>query len=120
MVAAGILYATELKLKGHSPMIISMSIGGPEPSDIIEDAIEYAIESGVIVVAAAGNDGLKGMDWPGAYPQVISVGACGWKYEWWWPNDPNGPKYEPYKTRYRLWCCKTTLTDITMSQKGQI
>jgi len=103
MVAAGIYYATELKLKGYSPMIISMSLGGPEPSPIIEEAINYAIKNGVIVVAAAGNSGLEGMDWPGAYPQVISVGACGWKYEWWWPEDPNGPGYEPYTARYRLW-----------------
>jgi subtilisin family serine protease len=93
-VAAGIRYATELKLKGYSPMIISMSLGGSEPSDIIEEAINYAIENGVIVVAAAGNDGLEGMDWPGAYPQVISVGACGWRYEWYRPTD--GP-------HYRLW-----------------
>jgi subtilisin family serine protease len=97
MVAAGIRYATELKLKGNSPMIISMSLGGPEPSDIIEDAINYAIENGVIVVAAAGNDGLEGMDWPGAYPEVISVGACGWKYEWY------GPEYTEPPPRYRLW-----------------
>jgi subtilisin family serine protease len=103
MVAAGIRYATELKLKGNCPMIVSMSLGGPEPSDIIKDAIDYAIKNGVIVVAAAGNDGNEGMDWPGAYPQVISVGACGWKYEWWWPSDTNGPGYEPYATRYRLW-----------------
>jgi len=94
-VAAGIYYATELKLKGYSPMVISMSLGGPEPSDIIEDAIDYAIRNGVIVVAAAGNDGLEGMDWPGAYPEVISVGACGWKYEWY------GPGY--VAPRYRLW-----------------
>jgi subtilisin family serine protease len=95
-VAAGIRYATELKIKGYSPMIISMSIGGPEPSDIIEEAIDYAINNGVIVVAAAGNSGLEGMDWPGAYPEVISVGACGWRYEWLKP-----PEYEePF---YRLW-----------------
>lgn len=97
MVAAGIRYATDLKLKGYSPMVISMSLGGPEPSDIIEDAIDYAIENGVIVVAAAGNDGLEGMDWPGAYPQVISAGACGWKYEWYWPGNVTPPP------RYRLW-----------------
>jgi subtilisin family serine protease len=96
-VAAGIYYATELKLKGYSPMIISMSLGGPEPSDIIEDAINYAIGNGVIVVAAAGNDGLEGMDWPGAYRQVISVGACGWKYEWY------RPEYTEPPPRYRLW-----------------
>lgn len=102
-VAAGIYYATELKLKGYSPMIISMSIGGSEPSTIIEDAINYAIDHGVTVVAAAGNDGLAGMDWPGAYPQVISAGANGWKYEWWWPADLNGPGIPPITSRFRLW-----------------
>jgi subtilisin family serine protease len=39
------------------------------------------------------------MDWPGAYPQVISVGACGWKYEWYKPTaDPP----------YRLWWLQDT------------
>jgi subtilisin family serine protease len=95
-VAAGIRYATELKIKGYSPMIISMSIGGPEPSNIIKEAIDYAIDNGVIVVAAAGNSGLEGMDWPGAYPEVISVGACGWRYEWLKPLEYK----EPF---YRLW-----------------
>jgi subtilisin family serine protease len=78
-------------------MVISMSLGGGEPTDIIEDAIDYAIANGVIVVAAAGNAGDAGMDWPGAYPQVISVGACGWKYEWYWPANTAPP------SRYRLW-----------------
>jgi subtilisin family serine protease len=96
-IAAGIIYATELKLKGYSPMIISMSLGGPEPNQAMEDAIDYAIANGVIVVAAAGNAGDAGMDWPGAYPQVISAGACGWKYEWYWPNLVAPP------ARYRLW-----------------
>jgi len=98
-VAAGIYYATELKIKGHSPMIISMSLGGPEPSTILEDAINFAIANGVIVVAAAGNDGLAGMDWPGAYPQVISAGANGWRYEWYKPTEP---------PHYRLWWLQDT------------
>jgi len=83
-------------------MIVTMSLGGPEPTAIIEDAIDYAISKGVIVVAAAGNSGTEGMDWPGAYPQVISVGASGWKYEWYWPKltPPSGPSGSQ---RYRLW-----------------
>ena len=98
-VAAGIYYATDLKIQGYSPMVISMSLGGPEPTVEIEDAINYAIGHGVIVVAAAGNSGDAGMDWPGAYPQVISAGACGWKYEW-YDASGNPP---PYTRRYRLW-----------------
>jgi subtilisin family serine protease len=96
-VAAGIIYATDLKIKGYSPMVISMSLGGSEPNAVMEAAINYAIANGVIVVAAAGNAGNAGMDWPGAYPQVISAGACGWKYEWYWPGLTSPPP------RYRLW-----------------
>jgi len=97
-VAAGIRYATDLKIAGYSPMIITMSLGGPAPAQVMEEAIDYAIANGVIVVASAGNEGEDGMGWPGAYPQVISVGACGWKYEWYWPE------YQaPTAGRYRLW-----------------
>jgi subtilisin family serine protease len=96
-VAAGIVYATNLKLAGYAPMVITMSLGGPAPSQVMEDAVDYAIENGVIVVAAAGNEGTAGMGWPGAYPQVISAGASGWKYEWY------GPDFTSPPPRYRLW-----------------
>jgi subtilisin family serine protease len=96
-VAAGIVYATDLKIAGYSPMIITMSLGGPAPATVMEEAIDYAIENGVIVVASAGNEGDAGMGYPGAYSQVISVGACGWKYEWY------GPDYVAPPPRYRLW-----------------
>ena len=101
-VAAGIRYVTDLKLAGYSPMIITMSLGGPAPATVLEEAINYAISNGVIVVVAAGNAGEEGMDWPGAYPQVISVGACGWRYEWYWP----GPVAPP--PRDRLWWLQDT------------
>jgi len=96
-VAAGIEYATDLKLAGYSPMIITMSLGGPAPSAVMEEAIDYAVSNGVIVVASAGNEGDAGMGYPGAYAQVISVGACGWMYEWW------APDYVEPAPRYRLW-----------------
>ncbi len=99
-VAAGIRYATDLKLEGYSPMVITMSLGGPAPAQVMEDAINYAVSNGVIVVASAGNSGDAGMGWPGAYPQVISVGACGWKYEWYAPDLTPPSSTTP---RYRLW-----------------
>ena len=80
MIIAGIEYVTSLaknELKDNK-VIISMSLGGPEPWGPIEDAIDDAIDAGVIVVASAGNNGDAGMGWPGAYSQVISTGACGW------------------------------------------
>ena len=99
MVAAGIRYATDLKLAGYSPMVITMSLGGPELADIEKEALDDAIANGVIVVASAGNEGDDGMDYPGAYAPVISVGASGWKYEWWAPGE--SPVSPP--PRYRLW-----------------
>ncbi len=78
-------------------MVITMSLGGPAPSTIMSDAIDYAIANGVIVVAAAGNEGDAGMGWPGAYPQVISAGASGWKYEWY------ASEFVAPPPRYRLW-----------------
>lgn len=80
MIEAGIEYVTSLaenELK-DSKVIISMSLGGPEPWGPWEDAIDEAIDAGVIVVASAGNNGNAGMGWPGAYSQVISAGAAGW------------------------------------------
>jgi len=82
-------------------MIITMSLGGPVEAPVIEEAIDHAIANGVIVVASAGNEGDEGMGWPGAYPQVISVGASGWKYEWYWPNHV-APTVSPL-SRNRLW-----------------
>ena len=67
MVAAGINYATELAKAGYRPMVINMSLGGDELAQIEKDAIDNAIANGVIIVAAAGNAGEDGMDYPGAY-----------------------------------------------------
>ena len=64
MVAAGIRYATDLKRAGYSPMVINMSLGGWELVQVEKDALDYAIANGVIVVAAAGNEGELGMGFP--------------------------------------------------------
>jgi subtilisin family serine protease len=93
MVSAGIYYAADLSETLDGPLIISMSLGGPDPSPMIEDAVDYAIDKGVIVVASAGNSGEDGMGWPGAYPQVISCAMGGWTEQWvdypnrWWLYD---------------------------------
>ncbi|MFB0522255.1 MAG: S8 family serine peptidase [Candidatus Bathyarchaeia archaeon] len=81
MVSAGIYYVADLADELDGPVIISMSLGGDSPSPMIEKAIDYAIKKQVIVVVAAGNAGYAGMDWPGAYPQVISCAMAGWPEE---------------------------------------
>lgn len=97
VVAAGITYVADLKagpLK-ESPVVINMSLGGPELDAMEKAAIDYAIRMGVIVVAAAGNEGTAGMGYPGAYGPVISVAASGWTGEWassgWWTGNVPDP-----------------------------
>ena len=85
VIARGIVYVTDLKASGAlgaSPLVINMSLGGPGLDAMEKAAIDYAIGEGVIVVAAAGNSGERGMGYPGAYPPVISAAASGWVGEW--------------------------------------
>lgn len=103
VIARGITYIADLKagpLAAH-PVVINMSLGGPELDAVEKAAIDYAIDKGVIIVASAGNGGTAGMGYPGAYDPVISVAASGWVGEWeaapaWWrasnvpdPTDPD-------------------------------
>ena len=59
--------------------IISMSLGGPH-SDTLYNAVKYAYSYGVVLVAAAGNDGASSPSYPAAYPEVIAVGAVDINY----------------------------------------
>src|SRR5256712_1258082 len=80
IAARGIIYVADLKtgpLAGH-PVVINMSLGGPTLDAVEQAAIDFAISKGVIIVAAAGNEGEKGMGFPGAYGPVISAAASGW------------------------------------------
>jgi subtilisin family serine protease len=95
MVAAGIDYVTDLAIAGYRPMVINMSLGGDALEPVEQAALDRAIANGVIVVAAAGNEGEVGMSYPGAYAPVISVGAVGWTGEWLKPTDG--------LPRYRMW-----------------
>lgn len=58
--------------------IISMSLGGPSGSTTLKNAVDHAWANGVLVLAAAGNDGpclLPCVNYPAAYDSVIAVGA---------------------------------------------
>jgi serine protease len=55
--------------------VISMSLGGGTKSRTEETAFKNAWSSGVLSVAAAGNDGNNRMSYPASYPIVMSVGA---------------------------------------------
>jgi len=42
---------------------------------VLEEAIQYAVSKGVIVVAAAGNSGVAGLHFPASMPETIAVGS---------------------------------------------
>ena len=73
-IAKGIVYAADQGAK-----IINMSLGGPEYSKTLSDAVAYANRKGVLVVAAAGNAGLTSSRntkmYPAALTDVVAVGA---------------------------------------------
>ncbi|MEO3806904.1 S8 family serine peptidase [Nonomuraea sp. B1E8] len=75
-LARGIRYAAD-----HGAEVISMSLGGGsgswEGSATEEEAVQYAIARGAVLVASSGNDGAAAnrKNFPAAYPGVIAVGA---------------------------------------------
>ncbi|OZG71606.1 hypothetical protein BTA51_20215 [Hahella sp. CCB-MM4] len=76
----GIRYAAQLSnssgtLPSKKADVINMSLGGPGYSSSLGQAVIDAIDAGVIVVAAAGNDKTNIPYYPAAYNGVISVSA---------------------------------------------
>jgi hypothetical protein len=55
--------------------IINISLGGYETDTLLANAISYASQRGVVIVASAGNDQAAQLTWPAADPRVVSVGA---------------------------------------------
>lgn len=59
----------------HKVNIINMSFGISEYSETLEKAVQDAADAGILVVAAAGNTGSEGVQYPAAYDEVMAVGA---------------------------------------------
>ena len=68
LVSAGIVRAVD-----SGARVISMSLGGPSNDQTLAQAVSYALAKGVIVVAAAGNNGTSTPFYPAALPGVLSV-----------------------------------------------
>lgn len=69
-LAAAIGYAVD-----HGADVINVSYSGSQWSRTQEEAVAYALSHDVVVVAAAGNDGVDSVGYPAAIPGVIAVGA---------------------------------------------
>jgi len=75
-VAEGIDYVTNFRKDGVNPVkVINLSLGSDFDSQIVSRAIERASAAGIVVLAAAGNDGKRGISFPASHPDVIAVGA---------------------------------------------
>ena len=55
--------------------ILSNSWGGDFESRLIQDAVQYAFDKGVLVIAAAGNSATEVKHYPAAYDEVVAVTA---------------------------------------------
>jgi len=68
--AAGIRWATN-----RGAHVINLSSGGQTDSTTLQNAIDYAIDSGVIFITITHNDGENTIRFPGRYSRCITVGA---------------------------------------------
>ncbi|HAG80719.1 MAG TPA: peptidase S8, partial [Cyanobacteria bacterium UBA12227] len=55
--------------------VINMSLGGGGESKLMSEAIDYAFNKGVVIIAAAGNANQNSASYPARYPNVIGVSA---------------------------------------------
>lgn len=57
--------------------VVNMSLGGGNSSTAENNAMQTFVNQGVMLVAAAGNDGNSSLSYPASYDAVISVAAVG-------------------------------------------
>jgi subtilisin family serine protease len=78
-VAHGITWAAD-----NGATVINLSLGGPNPSQAMQQAVRYAVHTrGVPVISSSGNSGKCGQaSYPGAFPEVLAVGATDQGNNW--------------------------------------
>lgn len=59
----------------HGADLINISMGSVGDSGVVSRAVEAALDKGVLIVAAAGNNGTERVSYPAANQGVIAVGA---------------------------------------------
>lgn len=81
-IIKGLIWAGKNKMD-----VANMSLGSPMGTIFMRGALKYAQMNGVVVMAAAGNDG-GSVNYPGAYPEAIAVSAM-----------DNNDKIAPFSSR---------------------
>jgi subtilisin family serine protease len=75
-VAKGIVEAVD-----RGADILCLCLGSRSSSTVLQNAVAYAIERDVLLVAAAGNDAILGISYPARYRDVVAVAAVDAKAE---------------------------------------
>ncbi len=68
--AKGIAWAVD-----NGADIVNVSLGAPETMPLLDDALQAAVDAGVLVVASAGNAGTTAPQWPAADDRALAVAA---------------------------------------------
>jgi subtilisin len=76
-IASAIRTVADQATSTGTHVVISMSLGSSSKDSLISDAVDYAYGKGVLVVAAAGNDGSgdNTIGYPGGLVNVVAVAA---------------------------------------------
>ncbi|TYR81327.1 peptidase S8 [Priestia megaterium] len=69
-IANGIVYAAN-----EGAEVINLSLGAPQGSTTLQNAVNYAWNKGSVLIAAAGNDGSTAITYPAYYSNVIAVAS---------------------------------------------
>lgn len=104
--------------------VISMSFGGPSPTQSIQNALNNAYNAGVVCIAAAGNDGNTAMQYPAGYTNVMAVASHNSSnqrssfstYGTW--VDVSAPGEGIYSTIYEFWGGYTNMDGTSMACPG--
>ncbi len=93
-LADGIDYAVSYTENGQRPVkVINLSLSSSGFNQTVKSAIDRAVAAGVLVVAAAGNNGASSVNFPADQQNVVAVGALNAaKLKAWYSN--SGPELD--------------------------
>ena len=76
-IAAAIRHVADQAAALKTKVVINMSLGSSAESSLITNAVNYAYNKGVLIIAAAGNSGPAqgSIGFPGALPNAVAVAA---------------------------------------------
>ena len=101
-VAEGIIWATD-----NDADVINMSLQYSTGTTVFHDAVLYAHQQGVVMVAAAGNYGTNPLKFPAQWPQTIAVGAMNSDGDR-WPSSNMGSNLDVMAPAVTIWSLSGT------------